>query len=42
MSTRSVWTEGGHRRGEADVGFAIPPKTQLIYVSGRAVQIRLQ
>lgn len=29
----------GGRRGEADVGFAIPPKTQLIYVSGRAVEI---
>lgn len=29
----------GERRGEADVGFAIPPKTQLIYVSGRAVEI---
>jgi hypothetical protein len=31
--------EEGYRRGEGNVGFAIPPKTQLIYVSGRAVEI---
>lgn len=40
MSTSAVWVwrEGG----EANVGFAIPPKTQLIYVSGRASPVSRQ